>query len=91
MNRLKSWLVTLFLLVAIVAVVVDSVYLQHRTRQTFAGLQVLNKQVRELNKEWGRLQSEYSTKVDNGLIERFARQELGMKKPQDDQIITIKR
>jgi cell division protein FtsL len=91
MSRLTPWLVTLTLLAALLAVVVDSVYRQHRTRQKFAQLQVLVKQAHALNQEWGRLQSEYSTKVDNGLIERFARQQLGMKKPDNEQIITIRR
>ena len=91
MSRLTPWLVSLTLLAATLAVVVDSVYRQHRTRQKFASLQVLVKKEQELNQEWGRLQSEYSTKVDNGLIERFARERLGMKKPENDQITTISR
>ncbi|GEM_PF-4919866 len=91
MKKLTPWFFAIAVLAVTLLVVVESVYRQHKTRQKFASLQVLLKTEQALNQEWGRLQSEYSTKVDNGLIERFAREQLGMVQPQEDQVITIKR
>ena len=86
-----SLLFTLLLLLALLSIVVDYIYLQHKSRNQFVELQKLINEEHELNADWGRLQLEYSTMVDNTNIEKKAKQFLGMQMPEQSQIISIKR
>jgi cell division protein FtsL len=82
---------TVALSVLCLIVIVDYIYLQHKTRNQFVELQVLIEQENNLNADWGRLQIEQSTLVNNSRIESEAKQRLGMKLPQSEQILSIKR
>jgi cell division protein FtsL len=89
--KLKSLMLTLFLIVALLVIVIDYIYLQHKTRNQFVKLQTLIKEERNLNADWGRLQIEHSTLVNNSRIEKEAKNQLGMKLPESEQILSIKR
>ena len=75
----------------LLVVIVDYIYLQHATRNQFVKLQTLEEEERDLNADWGRLQIEHSTLVNNNRIETEATKKLDMKVPENEQIINIKR
>ncbi len=84
-------MLTLSILVLLLVVIVDYIYLQHATRNQFVELQALIKEDRNLNTDWGRLQIEHSTLVNNSRIETKATNQLGMKVPDNEHILNIKR
>ena len=65
------------------------IYSKHQSRKLFVEVQQLNKQIDELNVEWGRLQLEQSAWSAHGRIERIARKKLNMKLPMADEIVYI--
>ena len=77
--------------ISLLVVVIDYIYLQQITRNKFVKLQELIEQEHDLNADWGRLQIEHSTYVNNSRIEETAKNKLGMKLPEKEQIISIKR
>lgn len=83
--------ITLLLACVLIAVLVNYVYFQNETRKLFAATQQVDKQKLELNAEWARLQIEKSTLVSNNRIEQVAREQLGMKLPEDEQVLVIVR
>ncbi len=89
--RLKNIIFTLALLTITLLVIVNYIYLQHKTRKQFVELQVSIEQEHNLNADWGRLQLEHSTLVNNSRIETIAKIQLGMKSPEDEHIISITR
>ncbi|MBL4772901.1 MAG: cell division protein FtsL [Alcanivoracaceae bacterium] len=89
--KLKSLIFTLSLLVVLLVVIVDYIYIQHKTRNQFVELQTLIEQEQNLNADWGRLQIEHSTLVNNNRIETKVKKQLGMKVPESGQILSIKR
>ena len=89
--KLSNLMLTLSLSVLLLIVIVDYIYLQHTTRNQFVELQVLIEEERALNADWGRLQIEHSTKVNNSRIERVATNQLDMKLPESEHILNIKR
>jgi len=66
------------------------IYSQHQSRQLFVQLQALQKQVDDLDIEWGRLQLEQSSWSSHGRIEKIAVTKLGMSLPQADKVVFIK-
>lgn len=89
--KLKNLMLTLSIAILLLIVVIDYIYLQHKSRNKFVELQVLIEQEYELNSEWGRLQIEHSTLVNNSRIENETKKQLGMELPQIEQILSIKR
>ena len=89
--KLKNLILTLSLATLVLIVVIDYIYLQHKSRNKFVELQVLIEQEYDLNSEWGRLQIEHSTLVNNSRIENETKKQLGMELPQIEQILSIKR
>ncbi|MCX7545150.1 cell division protein FtsL [Marinicella gelatinilytica] len=84
-------IITLVLAVLLAVVLVAFVYSQNETRKVFASIQQIEQEKTRLNGEWARLQIELSTLVSNSRIEHIAKSELGMKLPEDEQIMVIKR
>lgn len=84
-------LVTVFLALLLAVVLVAFVYSQNETRKVFAALQQAEQEKTRINGEWARLQIELSTLVSNSRIEHLAKTELGMKLPEEEQIMVIKR
>ncbi|MBL4661915.1 MAG: cell division protein FtsL [Alcanivoracaceae bacterium] len=89
--KLKSLIFSLFLVVSLLIIIVDYVYLQHKTRNRFVELQTLIEQEHNLNADWGRLQIEHSTLVNSSRIETKAIKQLGMELPENEHILSIKR
>jgi len=89
--KLRNLMITLSLSALLLIVIVDYIYLQHKTRNQFVELQVLIEQERNLNTDWGRLQIEHSTLVNNSRIEKEAQNQLDMKVPESEHILNIKR
>ncbi len=89
--KLKDLIIPLSLLALLLFVIVNYIYLQHKTRNQFVDLQVLIEQERNLNADWGRLQIEHSTLVNNSRIEAEATKQLDMKVPDSEHILNIKR
>ena len=78
------------LLMMVVGSALGVIYSRHESRKLFVELQQLNKQVDELNIEWGRLQLEQSAWSAHGRIERIAGSKLNMKLPDADEVVYIK-
>ena len=89
--KLKILLITLFLTISLLIVVVDYIYLQHKTRNQFVALQTLIEQQHNIDADWRRLQIQQSTYVNNSRIETVAKNKLGMKLPENEHILSIKR
>jgi len=81
-------------MVLLLAMVIGSalglVYSRHESRKLFVELQQLNKQVDDLNIEWGRLQLEQSAWSAHGRIEQIARTKLNMILPDAKEVVYIK-
>ena len=84
-------IITMILAILLAAVLVAYVYSQNETRKVFAAIQQIEQEKTRINGEWARLQIELSTLVSNSRIEHLAKSELGMKLPEDEQIMVIKR
>jgi cell division protein FtsL len=89
--KTKQLALTIALLVLTLFVIVNYIYLQHKSRNQFVALQELINEENDLNADWGRLQIEQSTYVNNSTIVAHAKKQLGMKLPEKEQILSIKR
>jgi len=89
--KISKIIYLIVLLIINLIVIVDYVYLQHKTRKQFVALQALIEQERVLDAEWGKLQLEHSTLVNNSRIELMAKTKLGMKIPDNQHVISINR
>jgi len=89
--KIKNLMVTLLLTVTTLAVIVDYIYLQHKTRNKFVALQALIEKQHHLSADWGRLQIEHSTLVNNSRIEKETKKRLNMKLPENEHILNLKR
>ena len=81
----RAWI--LVLLVAVTAVAV--VELRHENRVAFAELQSLQKQRDALDVEWGKLLLEEGAWSQHRRVESTARNDLGMRLPQSDQVVMV--
>ena len=89
--KTKNLALTIALLTSTLFVIVNYIYLQHKSRNQFVALQELINEENDLNADWGRLQIEQSTYVNNSTIVAQAKKQLGMKLPEKEQILSIKR
>lgn len=78
------------LLLAVIASAVAVVHTRHQHRQLFVELTQLEAQRDELNIEFGRLQLEQATWGETFRIERVAREQLGMRSPQPEEIRVVR-
>ena len=78
------------LLLATIASAIGVVYSRHRHRQLFVELTRLEYARDELNIEFGRLQLEQATWAQANRIDQVARQKLGMKFPESDDIVVVR-
>ena len=85
-----SRLLLLVLLLATIASAIGVVYSRHRHRQLFVELTRLEHARDELNIEFGRLQLEQATWAQANRIDQVARQKLGMKFPEADDIVVVR-
>lgn len=66
------------------------VYAKYATRRHFIELQHLQSEREQLDVEWGRLQLEESALATYPIIEKTAREQLGMQIPRIDEVVLIK-
>ena len=78
------------LLLAVVASAIGVVYQRYRQRQLFVELTRLERERDELNIEFGRLQLEQATWAQANRIDQVARQRLGMKFPEAEDIVVVR-
>ena len=83
------FLIGLFIVLNI-ASAVGVVFARHRHRQLFVELNRLEKARDELNVEFSRLQLEQATWAESTLIDRTARERLGMVLPKADEIVVVR-
>ncbi len=89
MNRLSLALVALAAINVCTAVAV--VYTKHLSRQRYAELSQIQQTIDELDVQWSQLQIEESTFSEHGLVDRTARDRLGMVLPGHKGTIMIAR
>lgn len=78
---MKSWILVLVMLVAVVATSVALVALKHQSRQLFGELEQQATLRDEHQAEWSRLQIELAWRGETGRIERRAVEQLQMSAP----------
>ena len=78
------------LVVLVMASAISVVYSKHTNRKLFIELQQLNKNIDDLNIEWGKLQLEEGTWSDHGRIEKIARTKLNMLLPGINSVVYLK-
>lgn len=89
MNKLSLVLVALAAINVCTAVAV--VYTKHLSRQRYAQISQSQQIIDELDVQWSQLQIEESTFSEHGLVDRTARDRLGMVLPGDKGIKLIAR
>lgn len=77
----KQLVLLIVLSLVVVASAIGVVYSRFESRQLFVELQGLKAEKKELVIEWDRLQLEEGTVSTNGIIEKKAREQLGMLLP----------
>lgn len=78
------------LIAANIASAIAVVYARHQHRQLFVELTRLEKARDALNIEFGRLQLEQATWAESNRIDQIARNKLGMKFPEADEIVVVR-
>ena len=78
------------LLLAVVATAITVVYERYRHRQLFVELTRAERERDELNIEFGRLQLEQATWAQANRIDQVARERLGMKFPEAEDIVVVR-
>ena len=65
------------------------VEVEHRSRQLFIEAESLNRDLDQLQVEWGRLQIEQGMYATHSRIEPLVRQRLQLTEPSDDQLVVV--
>jgi cell division protein FtsL len=65
------------------------VEIEHRSRQLFIEAESLNRDLDQLQVEWGRLQIEQGMYATHSRIEPLVRQRLQLTEPSDDQLVVV--
>ena len=86
---MRLWLLPLLIALVLVSALAV-VYAKHQNRKLYTQLTTLQKQRDNMNVEWGRLQLELSTWATHGRIEKVAREQLGMRNVDYNQVMIIK-
>lgn len=81
---------TLVLALACVASAMAIIHTRQESRQLFIELQQLSAKRDELNIEWGRLQIEQSAYATHARVERIAKKELALARPQPSDIYIVR-
>ena len=83
-------LILITILIVDVASALGVVYARHQSRQLAVQLGALEAERDNAVAEWSRLQLEQALHADAGQIEAKARRELGMRSPEDPQILVVR-
>ena len=82
-------LLNLILILIALSCALSVVGANHRARKLYTELEAVQKRMRDLDVEWGQLQLEQSTLAAHVLVEKVAREKLGMKPPAPGRIISV--
>ncbi|MDH3646367.1 MAG: cell division protein FtsL [Gammaproteobacteria bacterium] len=77
--------------VAVLLAALATVNARHEARKLFVELQLSQQERDELDIEWGQLRLEQSAYATHGLIEKLAREKMGMSVPQPTDINILQR
>jgi len=83
-------MLVVLLVLANIASAIAVVFARHEHRQLFIQLTALEKARDELNIEFGRLQLEQATWAESNRIDQVAREKLGMKFPESNEIVVVR-
>jgi cell division protein FtsL len=78
------------LLLATISTAIAAAYAKHQSRKLFIELQALEATRDAMNVEWGQLQLEQSTHTTHGKVENAARERLGMRIPDPQQVMILR-
>lgn len=81
----------LILPAGVIASAIGVVQVRHEGRQRYIDLRALNAERDELDIEYGRLQLEQATWAEMSRVERVAREELGLVRPDPAQVTVVRR
>lgn len=81
---------TLIVTLACVASALAIIHTRQKSRELFVQLQALSGERDALNIDWGRLQIEQSAYATHARVERLARRELELERPQTSDIYIVK-
>ena len=87
----KPFLLIIVFVVVCVVSAMAIVYTKHDSRKLFVDLEDLTTERDALNIEWGKLQIEQSTWATHARIEKVARDELSLVRPESSEIFVIER
>jgi cell division protein FtsL len=79
------------LFLAAIASAIGVVQVRHEGRQRYIDLRALNAERDELDIEYGRLQLEQATWAEMSRVERIARDDLGLVRPDPREITVVRR
>ncbi|MFT4248460.1 MAG: cell division protein FtsL [Pseudomonas sp.] len=85
-----SRILLIVLLASSVASAIGVVYMRHMHRKLFVELSRLERERDELNIEFGRLQLEQATWAESNRVDQIARERLGMKFPETNDIVVVR-
>ncbi|HHW4678336.1 MAG TPA: cell division protein FtsL [Xylella sp.] len=85
-----SRLVLIILLACTVASAIGVVYMRHMHRKLFVELSRAERVRDDLNIEFGRLQLEQATWTEANRVDQIARERLGMKFPESNEIVVVR-
>jgi cell division protein FtsL len=83
--------VTTVLFLALIGTAIGVVQVRHDGRQRYIELRSLIAERDELNVEYGRLQLEQATWAEMSRVERIAREELGLVRPDPKTVTVVRR
>lgn len=83
-------IIVVVLLAANVITAIGVVHARHEHRQLFVALTGLEHDRDELNIDFGRLQLEQATWAESNRIDQVARERLGMKFPEGEDIVVVR-
>jgi len=66
------------------------VYIKHQTRVLYGDVRDLQQQRDQLDREWGRLQLQWSTLAAHARVERLAHEQLHMQQPLNSRKIALR-
>ncbi len=88
---MRSGVLLMALVLAVLASAIGVIYAKHEGRKQFVQLQALEKQRDRMNVEWGQLQLEQGTWATHSRVERVARRRLGMQMPDAESVVIIRK
>ncbi len=91
LQKRQSYVMVVAFAVVCVLSGIALVYTKHESRKLFVELESLTRERDQLNIEWGQLQIEQSTWATHARIEKVAKDELALMRPESSDVYVIER